>query len=129
MKTPISPCSAAPLLTQEKKGPRSVSFVYAHAQHSDRDKMTRMEEEIDSNISRMNDLGATFAFYSSELTNDRDNMATMNDPLRDLRNDMTTSRATGTGDRGYKQVVTGIRGFDKLKIYKRGRVRMEGVAL
>ncbi len=44
-------------------------------------------------------------------------MVTMNEALRNLRNDMASARSTGTGDRRDKQVVTGIRGFDKLKVY------------
>ena len=91
--------------------------VYDHASESDRIKMSEMEEAINKNTGRLDDLEAALAFYSSELTGDRDQIFKINDALRDLRNNMGTFHSTVTGDRRDKLLITGIRGFDKLKVY------------
>ena len=58
------------------------------------------------------------AFYNGELTNDRDNITTINEAIRDLRNDMPTLPASVHGAGKEKQIVTAIRGFDKIRVYK-----------
>ena len=102
---------------QGDEGPAVRARVYDHAQDSDRSKASVMEETINRNTSRLDDLEAALAFYSSELTGGRDEMLKMNDALRDQRNDMSPNRSTGTGVRRDNQVGTGIRGFDKLNVY------------
>ena len=74
-----------------------------------------MEAAIEKNISRLDDLYSALAFYSSELTGDRDHIFKLNNDLKDLRNDMGSSRSTATGDRN--KSVTGLKGFEKLKVY------------
>jgi len=81
------------------RGPAVRERVYSHAQQSDRMKMNIMEEVTNKNTSRLDDLEASFVFYSSELTGDRDEISKTNDALRDLRNDTSPTRSTGTGDR------------------------------
>jgi hypothetical protein len=66
----------------------------------------------------VHDLEQTFAFYFSEVTADRDKMETMNEALINLRRDMGSSRSTITGERKDRHIVTAMRGFDKLKIYR-----------
>ena len=56
------------------------------------------------------------AFYNGELTADRDNIASMNNTIR--RNGTSTSPASVHGAGKEKQVVTAIRGFDKIRVYK-----------
>ena len=42
----------------------------------------------------------------------------MEDSLSVMRNDLSSTRASANRARGDKQIVTAIRGFDKLKMYK-----------
>ena len=102
---------------QGDQGPAVRARVYDHASESDRINMSEMEEAINKNVGRLDDLESALAFYSSELTGDRDEISKIDDALRDLRNDTSPNRSTGTGDRRDRQVVTEIRGFDKLKAH------------
>lgn len=92
-------------------------LAYAHDLQSGHMEMHDLEA-IAKNNSRMGDLVSTVAFYSSELTTGRDKIDTMYEALIGLRNDLGSSRSIVTGERRDRQIVTAIRGLDKLKIYK-----------
>ena len=102
---------------QDDKGPAVRERVHGLSLQSDRDKFQEMNELINTNNLKVLELEETLAFYSSELTTDRDHMAKLQDALDNLRNDTASSRATVTGARD-KPIATSIRGFDKLKTYK-----------
>ena len=80
--------------------------------------MMQIEEALRLNASRLDEIESNLAFYSSELSDDRNKMNTMDEALQVLRNDSSSSRVSVNGTRGDKQIVTSIRGFDKLKMYK-----------
>ena len=99
-----------PIGDSDEKGPAVRERIYARAHESDRVAMEDMGH-------RINELEASLAFYNAELTTDRDNLDKMSITLRDLRSPGgMTSVSTGAAKE--KQVVTAIRGFDKLKVYK-----------
>ena len=77
-----------------------------------------MTEVINENTKRINDLEGMLAFYNIELTADRDNIASMNNTIRDMRNGTSTSPASVHGAGKEKQIVTAIRWFDKIRVYK-----------
>ena len=58
------------------------------------------------------------AFYNAELTTDRNNIASMSDAIKDMRNGTSAPPASVHGAGKEKQVVTAIRGFDKIRVYK-----------
>ena len=58
-----------------EKGPAVRARVHDRAHDTDRIKMSEMEEVINKNTSRLDDLEAALAFYSSELTGDRDEIS------------------------------------------------------
>ena len=80
--------------------------------------MQYLQDALEQSNLKVLDLEQTLAFYFSEVTADRDKMETMNEALISLRNDMSSSRSSVTGERKDRQIVTAMRGFDKLKIYR-----------
>ena len=117
MEDPERFYSRSPDANSDDKGPAIRESMYGLTLQSERTRIHEMNEVINTSTIRINELEGLLAFYSGELTTDRDNMAKLNDALRDLRNDTASSRATITGARD-KPIVTGIRMFDKLKTYK-----------
>ena len=65
----------SPTAASGDKGPAVRELVYSHAQQSDRMKIHEMEEVINKNTSRLDDLEASLVFYSSELTGDTDEIS------------------------------------------------------
>ena len=99
-------------------GPAVRERSYDHEIEKDRTRMMQIEEVLRLNASRLDEIESNLAFYSSELSDDRNKMNTMDEALKVLRNDFSSSRVSVNGTRGDKQIVTSIRGFDKLKMYK-----------
>ena len=100
-----------PIGDSDEKGPAVRERIYARAHESDRVAMQDMGH-------RINELEASLAFYNAELTTDRDNLDKMSNTIRDLRSGTSAPPASATGVGKEKQVVTAIRGFDKIRIYK-----------
>ena len=100
-----------PIESFNEQGPAVRERIYARAHESDREMMreTRL---------RINELEGTLAFYGSELTTDRNNMETMSNATKDMRSGTSAPPASVHGVGKEKQVVTAIRGFDKIRIYK-----------
>ena len=94
-----------------ERGPAVRGAEYAHKLQEERYRFQSILERIDT-------LESNVAFCSSELTEDRGNVTKLEDALNVVRNDLASSRASVNGVREEKKVVTGIRGFDKLKTYK-----------
>ena len=101
----------SPEAQSTERGPAVRGAEYAHMLQEEQGQMQTILQRIDT-------LESNIAFFSSEQTDDRDNVTKLEDALQVMRNDLASSRASATGVRGDKQVVTGIRGFDKLKTYK-----------
>ena len=80
--------------------------------------MHDINEVINANTKRITDLESMLACNDGELTIDRDNIASMSDAIKDLRTGTSTSPASVHGAGKEKQVVTAIRGFDKIRVYK-----------
>jgi hypothetical protein len=111
-----------PIEGSDEQGPAVRQRIYARAHESDREVMHEMSL-------RINELEATLAFYNGELTTDRNNLEKMSNTITEMRSSTSAPPASVHGVGKEKQVVTAIRGFDKLKIYKRGRHRVEGVEI
>ena len=96
----------------DELGPAVRERIYSRAQESDREMMREMRL-------RVNELEGTLAFYCAELTTDRNNIESISDAIKDMRSGTSASLpASVHGVVKEKQVVTAIRGFDKIRIYK-----------
>ena len=100
-----------PIEDHDEKGPAIRERIYAQTLNSDREKMREMSL-------RISDLEGMLAFYNSELTTDRNNMEAMSNAIKDMRSGTSAPPASVHGAGKEKQVVTAIRGFDKIRIYK-----------
>ena len=93
-------------------GPAVRERIYARAHESDREDMRQMRLRID-------ELEGTLAFYASELTTDRNNIESISNSIKDLRSGTSASLpASAHGAAKEKQIVTAIKGFDKIRLYK-----------
>ncbi len=87
---------------------------YAHAQDYDRVRMSRIEERLTQHDLRMNDLESSQGYITGELT-------TVNENIGNMTTSLTTLRAQGNSFTALprtRDLLTGMRGFDKLKPYK-----------
>ncbi len=87
---------------------------YARGMEYDCNRMSRIEEQLAQNDLRMNDLESSQGYITGELT-------TVNETIGNMSNIITTLRAQGgtfTGPPRTRELLTGMRGFDKLKPYK-----------
>ena len=101
-----------------ERGPAVRERLYAHTSETDRVTMKEMETVSTTHKEKIDELESNISFNSSELTGDRDKFTQMAEATSVMRNDLSSSRASVNGVRGEKQVVTAIRGFDKLRTYK-----------
>ncbi len=102
-----------PIASYGELGPAVRELRYAHGQEYDRSRMSRMEEQLAQNDLRMNDLESSQGYITGELT-------TVNATIGTMSNTLTTLRAAGPSSSGAprtRELLTGMRGFDKLKAY------------
>ena len=95
-------------------GPAVRELRYAHAQEYDRVRMSRIEDQLNQHDLRMNDLESSQGYITGELT-------TVNETIGNMSTAITTMRSSGgtfTGPSRTRELLTGMRGFDKLKPYK-----------
>ena len=101
-----------PIEGHDGKGPAVRERIYAQTLESDREEKNKISL-------RISDLEGIIAFYNSELTTDRNNMEAMSNAIKDIRSGTSAPPASVHGAGKEKQVVTAIRGFDKIRVYKR----------
>jgi hypothetical protein len=97
-----------------EQGPAVRELRYAHSQEYDRVRMSRIEDQLNQHDLRMNDLESSQGYITGELT-------TVNETIGNMSTAITTMRSsvgTSTGPSRTRELLTGMRGFDKLKRYK-----------
>ena len=102
-----------PDASQGEQGPVVRELRYAHAQDYDRVRMSRIEEQLNQHDFRMNDFESSQGYITGELT-------TVNETIGNMSTAITTMRSsvgTFTGPSRTREMLTGMRGFDKLKPY------------
>ena len=97
--------------TEDEKGPAVRVRMYDQTVQSDRNRMESLHQKMEY-------LESTLALYLNQKEEMGDKLETMNEALTSLRSDVSSSRATVTGAGRDRQIVTAIRGFDKLKTYR-----------
>ncbi len=110
--------------SQGEQGPAVRELRYAHAQDYDRVRMSRIEEQLNQHDLRMNDLESSQGYITGELT-------TVNETIGTMSNTITTLRIPGNSATALprtRELLTGMRGFDKLKPYNGCSHRVEGMA-
>ena len=92
-----------PDATFGESGPAVRELRYTRGMEYDRNRMTRIEEQLNTHNLRMNDIESSQGYFTSELTTVNETLGNMNTAITTLRSPV----GTVTGPSGRRELLTG----------------------